>query len=494
MRLVPLFILIPFITAVIISLFNRVNRKIIDWIAVFATFVSVIVSSLMLMRINSSGPIVYNVAGWIPPVGINFVVDGLSVFMLLLVSVLSFLFILYSMDYMNQFENKWQYYVLFLLAVTGMNGVLLSGDLFNLFIFFEITSISSYALVSFSCESDSFEAAFKYIIFGVITSVCILLAIALIYAKTSTLNLAYISQSLDRSNSLSIMFILFLIILGVSIKTALVPFHAWLPDTYTAAPAPVSALLSGLISKTLGIYVIIRIFYNVIGVNQTILSIFTYLGIFSMVIAVILALYQWDFKRLLAYHSISQIGYIILGLGLGTPLGILGGLFHLINHSVFKSLLFLNAGSVEKSTGIRSLKDLGGLSRQMPVTAATSMVASMSISGIPPFNGFWSKLIIIAACIESGHYWFALIAVLVSILTLSSFLKVQRYVFSGYLKNLMETVRESPLSMTIPMIILSIFCIFMGLLLLPGLDSGYLKLAVNTVLQGTDYAKFVIGK
>jgi multicomponent Na+:H+ antiporter subunit D len=231
-----------------------------------------------------------------------------------------------------------------------------------------------------------------------------------------------------------------------------------------------------------------RLSFNVIGVSLALLNVFAVLGSISIVIGVTLALYQWDFKRLLAYHSISQIGYIVLGFGLGTPLGILGGLFHLLNHSVFKSLLFLNAGSVERATGKRNLKDLGGLSGKMPVTGTTSFIASMSISGIPPLNGFWSKLIIVIACVQSGHYWYGLIAALASILTLASFLKVQRYAFFGYLKDAFKEVRESPAAMTVPMMALAALCVVLGILLIPGIDNHFLKLAANTLVAGRDYA------
>jgi multicomponent Na+:H+ antiporter subunit D len=188
-----------------------------------------------------------------------------------------------------------------------------------------------------------------------------------------------------------------------------------------------------------------------------------------MVVGVFLAVGQWDMKRLFAYHSISQIGYVVLGLGLGTPLGIAGGLFHLMNHSVFKSLLFLNAGAVEHSTGTRRLKELGGVSRKMPVTTATSMVASMSIAGIPPFNGFWSKLMIVLACVEAEAYGMALCAVLVSLMTLASFLKVQKYGFFDSMKSAVKSARRAPVLMAISMILLAVLCLAMSFMVVGGL-------------------------
>jgi len=193
-----------------------------------------------------------------------------------------------------------------------------------------------------------------------------------------------------------------------------------------------------------------------------------------MVVGVLLAIGQWDMKRLFAYHSISQIGYVALGIGLGTPLGLVGGLFHMVNHSVFKSLLFLNAGAVEYATDTRDLKRLGDLNRMMPVTANTSLVASMSIAGIPPLNGFWSKLIIVMACVQSGHHWAALAAILVSLMTLASFLKVQRYAFFEAAKAGLSHVSEVPFLMRVAMLFLAVLCVVMSLMVMTGIESPWL--------------------
>lgn len=281
--------------------------------------------------------------------------------------------------------------------------------------------------------------------------------------------------------------------MGFGLKSALVPFHAWLPDAHPAAPAPVSAMLSGVLIKALGVYALVRIFYSVIGGSPGILFVLMFLGAVSMVLGVFLAIGQWDMKRLLAYHSISQIGYIFLGIGLGTPLGILGGLFHLFNHSVFKSLLFLNSGAVEYAVGTRDLREMGGLKERMPVTAGTSLVASMSIAGIPPFNGFWSKLIIILAAVQAGHPIYAAFAVIASILTLASFAKVQKYAFFGKLNKKFKDVKEVPGFMCGSMILLAAICIVSGILIIPALSRFFLGPAANVLVNGTGYARTVFG-
>ena len=395
---------------------------------------------------------------------------------------------------MESSRYKARYYFFFLMLVAGLNGVILSGDLFNAFVFMELSLIASYVLASFGLDSENFEASFKYAVMGSVSSILILFAIALIYSKTSSLSYAAIAESQLRYGAPGFFTLLIVLItVGFGVKVTLVPFHAWVPDAYSSAPSPVSALYSGAVSKVLGIYMVLRLFFNVIGTTPAILNLTASLGVLSIIVGVTLALYQWDFKRLLSYHSISQIGYIMLGIGLGTPLGLLGALFHLLNHTVFKSLLFLNAGSVERATGKRNLHDLGGLAKKLPVTGSTSMVASLSISGVPPFNGFWSKFLIILACINAHSYWFALFAALGSILTLASFLKIQRYVFHGYLRDAFAGIKESPLFMTIPMIILALLCIFMGILLLPGLDSNFLGLALNVLQHGREHFSLIAG-
>jgi len=328
---------------------------------------------------------------------------------------------------------------------------------------------------------------------GTVASLFILLGIVFLYSFTSTLNMADMANVLSNKATANIVLMVsVLFIMGFGLKAALVPFHAWLPDAHPSAPAPISAMLSGILIKSLGIYALCRVFYNILGVTPVISSVFMVLGTLSMLIGVFLAIGQWDLKRLLAYHSISQIGYVILGISLGTPLGILGGLFHLFNHSVFKSLLFLDSGAVEYSTGTRDLKEMGGLITKMPVTGTTNFVASMSIAGIPPFNGFWSKLIIIIACVQAGRFWYAFWAVLASLLTLASFTKVMKYAFFGTLKKRWENIKEVPVFMQISLVILTLICIAGGILALPALKTVFLDKAAGVILEGVNYAKVVL--
>ncbi len=496
--MLPLFVIIPLSVAFIISLIGRFYKRTGDILANLASLSLLIlsISSLSAHHIGSVSVSVYKVGGWggFPPLGIYMVLDGLARFMLITLNLVSALVALYSINYMEKYTSKYKFYILFMLMLAGMNGVIITGDMFNLFVFLEIASIASYALVAFGTESEELEASFKYAIMGSVSSSFILLGIGLLYSYTSSLNMADISAVLaEKGYSNIVAFISVLFLMGFGLKAALVPFHAWLPDAHPSAPAPISAMLSGVLIKVLGIYALTRIFFSVIGVGHIVLSLLMFLGALSMIVGVFLAIGQWDFKRLLAYHSISQIGYVILGLSLATPLGILGGLFHLFNHSVFKSLLFLNSGAVVYSTGTRDLQKMSGLKEKMPVTANTSLIASMSIAGIPPFNGFWSKLIIIMACIQANRLGYAFWAVLGSILTLASFMKVQRYAFFGKIKAGLKEVKEVPAMMRLVMVILSIICLVGGVVIIPQFNQVFLKPAVDILLIGKQYANAVLG-
>lgn len=482
-----LFITIPLFGAFLIALLGRMVKYASDFLAGLVALGLLVLSYHFLNK----GVIVYKVGGWLPPMGINLVLDGLSGFMLVTVNLVVFMAMVYAFSYMKTYTDKWKFHSLIMFMLAGMNGVILSGDLFNMYVFLEMASIAGYVLVAFGVEPENLEAAFKYAVMGIIASIFILLGIALLYGYTSTLNMADLAYILASSPKTLIGFTAVLFIVGFGLKAALVPFHAWLPDAHSSAPTPVSAVLSGVFIKTLGIYVLMRVFFNIFSPSDKIFFIFMVLGIISMVVGALLAIAQNDIKRMFAYSSISQIGYIIFALGIGTPLAVLGGLFHLFNHAVFKSLLFLNAGAVEYATGTRNLNALGGLNKKLPVTGYTGLLGSMSISGIPPFGGFWSKLIIIIAAIQAGYITFAVIAVLVSIVTLAYYLKFQTFAFFGKLDSVWEKVKEVPFTMKSAMIILAFICIFAGILLMPKANN-FLQSATDALLS-PNYSSNVLG-
>ncbi|MHC4915193.1 MAG: complex I subunit 5 family protein [Planctomycetota bacterium] len=549
--------------------------------------------------------------------GIALCADGLAVLMLVVIAAVSTVVAIYAASYMKSYTGRNRFYALFLLMVAGMNGCVISGDLFNFFVFLEVASIASYALVGFGTEHEELEAAFKYLVMGSLASTFFLFGVALTYGSLGTLNFAQVAIKIDAAGGLGtnpvMLLVAALFVLGLGLKAAMVPFHAWLPDAHPSAPAPISAMLSGLLIKALGVYAIARIFFQVFEAHrvEALVWVVISMGVLSMVVGVLMAVGQWDFKRLLAYHSISQMGYVVLGLGMalllmsrielvqgggpikGAPgsrkrdgliqkaerlqkvtglvergeklvseevhlrlevsmlqpvlqeieagrmdvsragpegleglkkrvaainerlavlqpgsarrraqleglrrekralaavvggrqasdyravlpqlslalaLVLLGAIFHLVNHASFKSLLFLCAGAIEKATGTRNLKELGGLWQRMPVTGATCAVGALSISGVPPFNGFWSKLMIISGAALAGHWGLAAITVLVSFLTLVSFVKVQKYALFGPMSaRVLRGTREVAPSMCFSMICLAAMCFLLGVMVL----------------------------
>lgn len=491
--MLPFFVIIPLGTAFLVSLFGKKIKNLGDILANLGTLSLLVFSLYSISLVAAHKIVVYKVGGWIPPIGICMVLDGLTSFMLVTVNLVSFLVTLYSVNYMERYTDKYRFYTLFMLMLAGMNGIIVTGDLFNLFVFLEIASIASYALVAFGTEAEELEASFKYAVMGSVASSFILLGIALLYSYTSTLNMADISLVLSgKPAGMMVSFVAVLFLAGFGLKTALVPFHAWLPDAHPSAPAPISAMLSGVFIKTLGVYALCRVFFNILTVSSRLLFVFIVLGMISMVVGAFLAIAQTDIKRMFAYSSISQIGYIIFALGIGTPLAILGGLFHLFNHAVFKSLLFLNSGAIEYSTNTRNLNRLGGLSRSLPVTGYTSLLGSMAISGIPPLGGFWSKLIIIIAAIQAGYFVSSVVAILISILTLAYYLKFLKFTFFGKINEARQNIREVPGLMKLSMILLGIICVISGLLIAP-LFKPFLQSAVNVLLLGNGYKDAVFG-
>jgi multicomponent Na+:H+ antiporter subunit D len=509
--LIPLFVIIPLAGAFLIMILGRFFSSLNKYLASFVLLVLMILSIYSLVTTGNKLSL-YKVGGWEPinkiPIGIYMVMDGFTVLVLCIINIIGFLSCFYSISYIKRYTAGNYFYSLFCLMVGGMNGVVLSGDLFNIFVFLEISVISAYALVAFGVEKNELEASFKYQVLGGIASFLILFGIGFIYWKTKTLNIADIKQAFYSGYDKKFyLFVQIMILSGFGLKAAIIPFHAWLPDAHSSAPSPISAMLSGVLIKAVGIYVIIRLFFNMFVISESIAILITTLGTLSMVIGVFLAIGQWDIKRLLAYHSISQMGYVVMSVGIGmillsrglkpeiVTLAVAGGLYHLVNHAAFKSLLFLNAGALEYTIGTRDLKEMGGLAKSMPATAATSFIASMSISGMPPFNGFFSKLIIIIAAVMAKFYLLALLAVIVSIITLASFLKFQRYAFFNKPdNNKNKDIKEVPFPMVFSMVVLSIVCVVLSLLVIPEIRNAVLTPAIEILTNPVKYSTLILGQ
>ncbi len=396
----------------------------------------------LLPIVFSGETLVYNMNEWVAPMGITLVLDSFSIFFLVLVSGLSIIISTVIEKFIK--DRRSEFYSLFLIFVVGVSGVIISGDIFNIFVFTEIMTISLYALTVFKRTEKGLEAGLKYIIVGSFSAALILLGIALVYGITGTLNLADLVTKVSLSSA-SIP--LGLILTGYFTESGVVPFHFWKPDVTEGAPLPVALMLLSISSCT-GIYVIIRILFvfGLLGINYLLMII----GILSMVIGAFMALFQEDLKRMLAYSCISQIGYIFFAFGLGY-IGFAGGLFQIFNNSLLKMVLLLIICFIYWKQN--SLKPVN-----MPVTGACFLIASMGVAGIPPLNGFASKFLIYEAGFRSGFIIPTLIAIIFSVITLAYYLKAFGKLFSGS-----EKVMKEEKSFLIPIIVLTIFCIILGI-------------------------------
>ena len=497
--LIALYVILPLGAAFLIPLIGRFVQFFAKTISALV-FAGLTALSVVYISVFHTETIRYAVGGWQAangiPIAIYLVLDGFSGIILVMINLVTFFAVVYSFSYLKKYTAKNNFYALLCLMAAGMNGVVLTGDLFNLYVFMEIAAIASYALVAFGVEKEELEASFKYQVLGGMASLFILLGIGLVYWTTSTLNMADASRILQTyAGHRIVIFIQLLFIAGFGMKSALVPFHAWLPDAHSSAPSPISSMLSGVLIKAIGIYVLIRLFFTMFSISYEIALTITVLGVLSMLTGGVLAIGQWDYKRLLAYSSISQVGYIIIGLGIGmlvmanngsreiAALAIFGGLFHLVNHAVAKGLLFMTAGSVEYATGIRDLKKLGGLAGKMPITSATSFSGSMAISGLPPFSGFFSKLVIIIAAIKAHYFVIAFLAAGMSIVTLAYFLRLQKGLFAAKPMAGIEKIKEVPFAMTFSMVCLAIGCIALSALIFPGVRDAIITPAVKVLME-----------
>ena len=478
-------IMVLFLGAFLIVVFggNRTVRNILALLSITASLAFILA---LVKPVMWNGEIIaYWMGGRVPAggyaIGIALEVDALSLFFALLVSVAVFVSGVYSIQYMRHDDNEREYYTLFLMLGGGVMGLVLSGDLFNMFIMVEILTFAAVALTAFrNTARGALEAAFKYLVVGSIGSTCILVGTSMLYAQAHTLNLAQLAQVIPGNLNTATKVAFALLFVGFGTKAFIVPFHPLAADAHGAAPASISVMISGVLTKS-GIYGIIRLTYFLfqtmnLGTMQFLL---VFIGSLSMFICVTMALAQHDFKRLLAFHSISQIGYVLTAVGLCTALGVSAGLYHAMNHTLFKGLLFLAAGAVLHETGTTDLGKLGGLSRKMPHTTVLFLIGAFSISGIPPFNGFASKWMIYQAtyqkAVESGNIGFLLvtiIALVTSVLTLASFVKVSQSVFFGQLPKELENVKEVPFGMRFAMGIFALLCVLTGLF--PNLVTTYI--------------------
>jgi formate hydrogenlyase subunit 3/multisubunit Na+/H+ antiporter MnhD subunit len=370
------------------------------------------------------------------------------------------------MSWLSKEHDGRRYYAFLLWTVAASVGAVLSNSLLLLLIFWEALTAILFLYVNLGRKkTEAAKGAAKSFIMLGLSDAALFLAVALIWVRFGTLSMNELSIFVGDGATISIYI---LMMVGAITKAGAMPFHTWIPAAAEGAPTPVMALLPASIDKLLGIYLLARLSLDIFSIGPGMQLLLMTIGAVTIIGAVLMALVQHDLKVLLSYHAISQVGYMVLGIGTGVPIGIAGGLFHMLNHAIYKSCLFLTAGSIEKQAGTTEISKLGGLARAMPITFAACAVAAFAISGVPPFNGFVSKWMVYSGLVELGargmsSYWIFLVAALFgSALTLASFVKVLYSAFLGQRPSSLANVREAPWPMTAPMLFLAALCIFFG--------------------------------
>ncbi|MBR3245010.1 MAG: hypothetical protein IKF90_20350 [Parasporobacterium sp.] len=496
-----------FLGAFLVEIFGRKNKIVRNIITLFFVGVSFLCIVSLIVPVFINGEVIsYWLGGWEPvsgyAIGIGYEVDALNLFFALLVVITFTLSAIYSIRYMEKDSHLGHYYTLFLMLSGGVLGLVLTGDIFNMYVMVEIMTFAAVALTAFrNYKKGALESAFKYLVIGSIGSGFTLTGIVLIYMQCHTLNMAQITALLSGRLTPTTILALALVFIGFGVKSFMVPFHTPAADAYTTAPSSVSMIFSGMVNKA-GVYGMIRLLFVVfMAMDKTAMQILLVsFGTITMFVGVTMALAQHDFKRLLAFHSISQIGYVLTAVGLATTLGVSGGLFHAMNHTLFKGLLFLCAGAVYYSTGTTNLDKLGGLSKKMPQTTFCFLIGAFSISGLPPFNGFASKWMIYQAAwnkgIDTNNFFYVFVtvaAVVVSVMTLASFIKVTQAVFFGQPSEKCMNAKEVPVSMRVPMWIMSILCILGGLFY-NAVNNYLLHPAAGAVFNVSNYVDSMMGE
>ncbi len=475
-----LIVVLPFLFSSIVQLIPRgTGRRACGWAALSGSLLALSISFVALLRVLDGGRAVFMLGSPEVAKGIPLVADGLGISMAVLGGTLGVLCLCYSIGEGGYGPG---YYSLFLILLGGMSGVFLSGDLFNIYVFMEVLSVSSYILVAYRGRGRSFLASINYLLISNVGLALYLLGTGMIYNIAGTLNIELLSERLSApgADHGTIATSAALIITGIGIKAALVPLHTWLPDAHSQAPTPVSALLSGAMVKV-GIYLLIRIsgIFTAVGFGW----LFMWMGAISALVGVVFALCQKDIKMILANHTISQIGYIMAAFGSGSPLSLIGAIYHTTGHAFFKGLLFLSAGAAIRLSGRRDVTELRGLWRSAPFVGAMCLIGSLSIAGIPLFAGFVSKSII-AESLSEERIIYLLISIS-AVGTVASFIKVMRIFFG-------ESQDATPvginLAMKLPMAVLSALCLLMGLF--PGWNISTLGRLLGISIDGLSLRPF----
>jgi multicomponent Na+:H+ antiporter subunit D len=488
-HLPALAIVVPLVIAYLMPLFDRWRRGWCTPAALAALGFSFAASLVMAWQVMTHGPFSYQMGNWPPPWGIELYIDYLAVFTALTMTGVSLIVLVYgSRDLLHELKPHllgW-YYTLYLLLIASMVGMALTNDIFNLFVFVEICAIAACGIISIKESRECLEAAFKYLVLSALGSGCLLLAIALLYMVTGHLNFTFIAQALPEAMRLypnNILAALALLLVGMGVKSALFPLHVWLPDAHSSAPSPSSAVLSGLVIKIYAV-ALLRILYQVFPDSifevTPVLTILLVMSSLAIIVGSMFAVVQEDIKKMLAYSSIAQIGYVFLGFSLMEISALTGGILHMFNHAMMKAMLFLAAGAFIYGTGVRRLSDLKGIGLTMPVPAAAFTIGALAMVGIPLTNGFISKWFLVLGALHGGQTFFAVVILISSLLNGFYYLPIIVNAYFGEPQGAVAEPKRLPRLMQAPLVILGFGCLLFGIF--PSLIIGLASRAGQALL------------
>jgi len=467
------------------------TKKSCFFISAATISVQFVMAIFILNHVLTVGTIHYWLGGWMPPWGIEYVVDALNAYILVILLFLALLCVLYSKrNIEHEMPQKIvPYYVVYQLLITGLCGVTVTGDIFNLYVFVEIFSLAAYALIA-SRGKIALKASFTYLVMGSIGACFVLLGIGFLYSVTGTLNMHDLSLLLPPIYGSRVVQAAFVFIfVGLGIKMALFPLHTWLPDAHAFAPAEISALLSGIIIEV-STYAFIRITFSVFTLDFVtmylpITTLISWVAAIAMIYGSVLAIAQYNLKRMLAYSSVANMGYIMLGVGLATSttLGLTPAMMHILNHGLMKACMFLVAGAFIYKFDLWEMTDFRGLGRKMPYTSLAFILAALAMIGMPPSVGFVSKVYLAIACLEAGQFPFIALIFFSTLLMVFYFWRVIEYMYIrvGEEEEKEVEIQEIPLSMLIPILIFAALCFVMGVIWILGIPFPVMD-AINATL------------
>lgn len=467
MEQIPILIPLLLILSALVSFLLGLRRPSLSYlVVVLGASLAFIASVEGLITVLRHGPQHYFLGGWAAPVGIEYVLDHLSAFMVVLVVGIGLISLIYSLRSVQaELGGKAQFtYPLMALLLAGLSGIVLTGDLFNLYVFLEIASISAYALIAAGGPRGA-VAALRYLIMGTLGASFYLVGVGFIYFTVGSLNMADVAQALPElyHSPLIIGAVAFMTV-GLGLKMALFPLHMWLPDAYTFSPSAAAAIIAPLMTKVAA-YVLVRLLISVfppyyLGEVLPVTTVLGVLGVLGIIFASLMAIAQHDLRRMLAYSSVAQISYVMLGIGLGNPVGLVGALLHILNHAVMKGCLFQIAGALGLQ-GRLEIEHLAGLGREMPYTMGAFTVAALSMVGIPPACGFFSKWYLAMGCVEAENWVFLAGLIIGSLLTAAYFFRVLEKVYAA--PSGTTRAQRPPLTMFVPILVLAVAIIALGL-------------------------------